>query len=262
MVSQENTGITKQDATEDVKIDQKKIDAFVKKTDKTLAVLGKMCSHSGWARDRQQLQIFTETIEGIKKSLESVGEVKLAKASENLLNGVRLDNFTLLAVTVPDFLKRLNEAAKALKRGKKDNDDAAGDSGSSPTNVFAGKRIMVVDDSATNRMVIFSVLSQKGAEIIECKDGTEAVSIYKERKGGIDLIIMDLDMPQMNGIEAAQCIRNSELPGCEDIPILVLSAKLDNRKFKRMNQACFNDFMSKPVMPQILYNALEKYLKK
>ena len=261
-MSQENIDLAKQDVAEEAKIDQKKIDAFIKKTDKTLAVLGKMCSHSGWARDRQQMLIFTETIEAIKKSLESVGETKLAKASENLLNGARLDNFTLLAVTVPDFLKRLNEAAKALKRGKKDENNSANDPNSSPTNVFAGKRIMVVDDSATNRMVIFSVLSQKGAEIIECKDGTDAVSIYKERKGGIDLIIMDLDMPEMNGIEAAQCIRNSELPGSEDIPILVLSAKLDSRKFKRMNQACFNDFMSKPVMPQILYNALEKYLKK
>ena len=247
-------------SNENDKIDQKKIDAFVKKTTKTLAVLGKMCSLSGWARDTQQLIIFTESIEGLKKALESVGETKLAKAAENLLHGARLDNYTLLAVTVPDFLKRVNEAANVLKNGNK-NKKSEDEQTTTTGNVFLGKRIMVVDDSATNRMVIFSVLSQKGAEIIEGKDGTDAVSIYKERKGEIDLILMDLDMPQMNGIEAAQEIRDSGLSGCDSIPILVLSAKLDSRKFKRMDQACFNDFMSKPVMPQILYNALEKYLK-
>ena len=249
-----------QDITQNEAIDQKKIDAFIKKTNKLLAVLGKMCSLSGWARDTQQLIIFTESIEGLKKALESVGETKLAKAAENLLNGARLDNYTLLAVTVPDFLKRVNEAANVLKSGDKDK-KSNNDEKSSSSNVFLGKRIMVVDDSATNRRVIYSVLSQKGAVIIEGKDGTEAVSIYKDKKGEIDLIIMDLDMPQMNGIDAAQSIRDSGLTGAKDIPILVLSAKLDNRKFKRMNQACFNDFMNKPVMPQILYNALEKYLK-
>ena len=245
----------------DTKIDQKKVDAFVKKTNKALAVLGKMCSLSGWVRDEEQLLLFNETIDGIKKSLESVGELKLAKAADNLMTGSKLNNYTLLAVTVPDFLKRLNEAAKRLKDGDKKDDNESSVNNSS-SNVFMGKQIMVVDDSATNRLVIFSVLSQKGAEIIEGKDGSDAVTIYKERKGMIDLILMDLDMPQMNGIEAAQTIRDSGLPGCEDVPILVLSANLDNRKFKRMDQACFNDFMSKPVMPQILYNALEKYLRR
>ena len=248
---------------EDAKIDPKKVEAFVKKSKKTIAVLGKICSINGWARDSYQLQIFTDEITGVMKSLESVGETKLAKAADNLLSGAKLDNYTFLAVTVPDFLKKLNEAAKALKDSQSGENSGVADlAKASPSNVFAGKRIMVVDDSATNRRVIFSVLTQKGAEIIEGKDGTDAVSIYKERKGGIDLILMDLDMPQMDGIEAAKLIRDSGLPGCENVPILVLSANLNNRKFKRMNQACFNDFMSKPVMPQILYNAMEKYLRK
>jgi len=248
----------------ELNIDPKKISSFVKKTDKTLAVLGKMCSFSGWVKDEEQLAIFNETITGIKKSLESIEDISLTKAADNLLTGAKQKNYTLLAVTVPDFLKKLSEKARRFKSASAENEsknDVSDKEASSPSNIFAGKKIMVVDDSATNRMVILSVLTQKGAEIIQAKNGTEAVKVYKEQNGNINLILMDLDMPEMNGIEAAQQIRDSGLPGCVDVPILVLSANLDNRKFKSMSQACFNDFMSKPVMPQILYNALEKYLK-
>jgi len=246
-------------------IDPKKVGAFIKKTEKTLAVLGKMCSFSGWVKDEEQLALFTETLNGLKKSLESIEETGLIKAVDSLIDGAKLKNYTLLAVTVPDFLKKLNDRARVIKslNGAKENQSEPSENKpSSSTNVFLGKRIMVVDDSATNRMVIFSVLSQKGADIIQSKDGSEALKLYTDIGGKIDLILMDLDMPEMNGIEAAQKIRDSGLPHCMDIPILVLSANLDNRKFRNMNQACFNDFMSKPVMPQILYNALEKYLRK
>ncbi|MCL2628919.1 MAG: response regulator [Oscillospiraceae bacterium] len=247
------------------KIDPKKVEDFIKKTEKTLAVLGKMCSLSGWARDEDQLDLFTETIEKIRTSLESVGEAKLVKETDNLLDGARVVNYTFLAITVPDFLKRLNAAAKLQAyNAKKDSDgeDEPQDRRMAPqVDVIKGKRIMVVDDSATNRMVIFSVLSQKGAEIIQAKDGNEAVQIYKDRNGDVDLILMDLDMPELNGIDAAQQIRDCGLPKAKEVPILVLSANLDNRKFKKMDQACFNDFMSKPVMPQTLYNALTRYLR-
>jgi len=249
----------------ELSIDPKKISNFIKKTDKALAVLGKMCSFNGWVRDEEQLALFSETITGIKKSLESIDETQLAKAADNLLTGAKQKNYTLLAITVPDFLKRLNERARVIKSSGSPNEKASNSdkvNEQSSSNVFMGKKIMVVDDSATNRMVIFSVLSQKGAQIIQGKDGSEAVKIYKENNGDIDLILMDLDMPEMNGIDAAQNIRDSGLHGCTEVPILVLSANLDNRKFRSMSQACFNDFMSKPVMPQILYNALEKYLKK
>jgi len=127
-------------------------------------------------------------------------------------------------------------------------------------NMLAGKRILVVDDVATNRKVVGGLVKQKGAEVIEAKDGKEALEIYVIESDSIDLILMDTAMPDMDGYEAAQKIRASGLQNAMDIPIIALSAYTDGMHMESSSTSGIDYHLEKPIEPQVLYTILGRYL--
>ncbi|MCL2093610.1 MAG: response regulator [Treponema sp.] len=125
---------------------------------------------------------------------------------------------------------------------------------------LAGKRILVVDDIRVNRTVLRNILSQRGLEIIEAQDGQEALELFKNQAQEIDLILMDIMMPVMDGYEAARAIRASALPRGRSIPIIAVTSLSYKEDVDEALNAGMNFHLEKPVDPQVLIVTLARFL--
>ena len=121
---------------------------------------------------------------------------------------------------------------------------------------FHGARILLAEDNPLNCEVALEVLNSVGLVADTAKDGRVAVD--KARVGGYDLILMDMQMPEMDGIEATLAIR--ALPEGSDLPIVAMTANAFSDDRARCLAAGMNDFVAKPVDPEQLYATLEKWL--
>ena len=125
---------------------------------------------------------------------------------------------------------------------------------------FIKKRVLIVDDVKVNRTVLINILSQTGVEIIEANDGKEAIEIFMAESENIDLILMDIMMPNMDGYEAARQIRASGLPKAQTVPIIAVTT----RNYKEEAEAAINSGMNyhleKPVEPKMLLYTIRRFL--
>jgi len=116
--------------------------------------------------------------------------------------------------------------------------------------------LLLVENSRTARAVMTKFLGEKGYELTVVPNGK--ASIEAAKAGGIDLIIMDLYMPQMNGYEATKHIR--ALPGPESaVPIIALTASLDGKDEKICEEAGMNKFVQKSSDNQDLLDTLAEF---
>jgi signal transduction histidine kinase len=123
---------------------------------------------------------------------------------------------------------------------------------------FAGARILLAEDEPINQEVSRCLLEDVGLSIDLAEDGKQAVALAREHR--YDLILMDLQMPQLNGIDATRAIR--ALPGCADIPILAMTANAFDEDRQVCLEAGMDDHIGKPVVPELLFATLLKWLAK
>ncbi len=120
------------------------------------------------------------------------------------------------------------------------------------------KKILLVDDSATSRMKTRSIFgNQKDYEFISACDGKEGVEKALAEKP--DMILMDVEMPRMTGIEACRVLRQIE--ATEKTPIILMTMR-GEEKFVKAGRACgCTDYLLKPVNEEKLLAAVKKYIK-
>ena len=106
------------------------------------------------------------------------------------------------------------------------------------------------------------MLSDLGLEVDEAGDGVEAVKMVKENISKYDYILMDVQMPLMNGYDATKAIRALDLEGCDTIPIIAMTANAFEEDKKNAFEAGMNSHLAKPVNVEELSNVLLNYINK
>ncbi|HJP62581.1 MAG TPA: PAS domain S-box protein, partial [Mucilaginibacter sp.] len=120
--------------------------------------------------------------------------------------------------------------------------------------------VLVVDDNQINRLLINKVLTKWGANIEFAENGQEAVEKV-ESNPNLDVVLMDIHMPIMGGLEATQIIRSKDEAYYQQLPIIALTASMLNSEINEINSSGMNDYILKPFDPKGLYDKLVKYQK-
>ena len=125
-----------------------------------------------------------------------------------------------------------------------------------------GKRILLCEDHPLNADIAVRLLERQGMQVTVAKNGKIGVEIFqKSTPDFFQLVLMDVRMPIMDGLEATKAMRASARDDARRIPIVGMSANAYDEDFQRAREAGMNDYIAKPVMPMILYNTLAKWIK-
>ena len=116
--------------------------------------------------------------------------------------------------------------------------------------------VLITEDEEVNFYYLKTLLQRADAKVLRAKNGKEAVDIISEYGGGVDLILMDLNMPVMDGYEAMRIIKSRH----PSIPIIAQTAYTLNNDRHRCLQAGFNDYIAKPINRMALYRMVNDNL--
>ena len=123
---------------------------------------------------------------------------------------------------------------------------------------FKGSHVLLVEDNVINQKIVQNILKKSGIKISIANDGQEALDLLLKKRKDLDLILMDISMPIMNGYEATTEIRAN--PSYDTLPIVTFTAFTQGREIKRMFDIGANAHITKPLNIGQLYNAFSAYL--
>lgn len=124
-----------------------------------------------------------------------------------------------------------------------------------------GKKVLLVDDHPLNREIAQRLLEKQGLIIVTAEDGIDALEKFEFSKDGyFDAVLMDIRMPKMNGYEATKAIRALKRNDSAIIPIIAMTADAYDNDIKNSIDAGMNDHISKPIIPELVYKTLSKWI--
>ena len=157
-------------------------------------------------------------------------------------------------MTKPVFMSTLCRALQRYVLGQ-----AAADEQKSKTD-FSGKRFLLVEDNALNREIAVEMLESAGAVVESACDGAEGAAKFEEAPAGYyDLLLMDVQMPVMDGLEATRRIRSGENPLGRIIPILAMTANAFLEDMQKSREAGMDEHLSKPVDIAALEQTVKRF---
>jgi len=173
----------------------------------------------------------------LKKAIKSV-IVKDARSPERLLDEVTLFLHQVEA-DMPAFKRKLLEQVRKTDP------------------MLAGKKVLIVDDDVRNIFSLTAVLERHNMQVLSAENGKDAISLLK-KTGDVEIILMDVMMPEMNGYEAMRAVR--KLPRFKSLPIISLTAKAMKGDREKCIEAGASDYITKPVNTEQLLSLLRVWL--
>jgi signal transduction histidine kinase/CheY-like chemotaxis protein/HPt (histidine-containing phosphotransfer) domain-containing protein len=188
---------------------------------------------------------------GVQRLVLFSPEGATASAMQRVASG-QYDDLLLTPLTMND----LNESLRSTLPNDKPVVDAQSQKGGAPQAAVHTARILLAEDSVANQLVETAMLLRQGYTVEVANNGREAVDMFAF--GGYDLILMDLRMPQMDGLQASAAIR--ALPGGQQIPIIAMTANVKQQDIERCMAAGMDDFVPKPINKTRLFEMLVHHL--
>jgi signal transduction histidine kinase/CheY-like chemotaxis protein len=127
-------------------------------------------------------------------------------------------------------------------------------------NIFTGKNILVVEDIDINQEIIGAMLKETGCAINFANNGREAIDLFRENPEKFDIILMDMQMPEIDGFEATRRIRTLDSNKAKDIPIIAVTANIMQEDVENCLSSGMNAHIGKPLDSDILMKTLRAYL--
>jgi PAS domain S-box-containing protein len=127
-----------------------------------------------------------------------------------------------------------------------------------PQRPLSGMRVLLAEDNPVNRLIVGAMLTRLGAEVIEAANGSEAIAQASREPRGVHAILMDLHMPEVDGLEATRQLRAQ--PSTAHLPIIALTAAVLDAERAQAHAVGMNGFVSKPAGEGDLLRALWAYL--
>ena len=146
-----------------------------------------------------------------------------------------------------------NEALKTRDRGARAQNGAVN---------LEGRRILLAEDNAMNMHIACAIIKETHAEIVPAANGKEAVDAFMGHpEGYFDVILMDLQMPVMDGFQATAAIRSSRRADARTVPIYAMTASTFDDDVRQVREAGMDGHVGKPYLPETLYRALEEAIR-
>ena len=149
------------------------------------------------------------------------------------------------------------QAAEAAATSSAQRGDAA--LGGDGSRCLSGMRVLLVDDSDINRDIGRQLLELQGAVVQERGNGLEALTLLQQAPDAFDVVLMDVQMPVMDGLEATRQARST--PALASLPIIALTAGALAEERQRATEAGMNAFVTKPLEPQTLFRAMRRVVE-
>ena len=153
---------------------------------------------------------------------------------------------------IPKVSESTADAGQAADNGLKEAEGQSGD--------FSGKVILLADDVDINLEIAMALLEPTHITIDTARNGREAVDAFAAHPGRYDLILMDVQMPDVDGLQATERIRALDLPRAATIPIIAMTANVFREDIEKCLDAGMNDHLGKPIVMQEVMKILSRYL--
>ncbi|NCC44632.1 MAG: response regulator [Clostridia bacterium] len=160
-----------------------------------------------------------------------------------------LDKGTTFTVTIPyDYRVRMKREDEYQKKDERVS--------------LKGKCILLAEDHPLNAAIATKLLEKKGVEVVHVLNGKQALDYFSSHQPGtFDAILMDIRMPEMDGLEAAKTIRSLLREDAKTIPIIAMTANAFDEDVRKSLEAGMNSHLAKPIEPETLYAELERKIR-
>ena len=197
---------------------------------------------------------FSQDEGGARSEYKGTGlGMSITKQLTDLMGGTiavesKLGEGSKFTVTIPFAINTMEEAEKIIVSGDTD---------------LTGVRLLLVEDNELNMEIACELLADAGAKITQAEDGLQALNLFKDNDPGtFDVILMDVMMPVMNGLEAAKAIRSLPREDANTIPILAMTANAFESDIKATREAGMNAHLSKPINIDEVIKTTAYYVRK
>ncbi len=201
-------------------------------------------------RKIKEMEEYQKTPVIILTSADRVGDFKMAKemgAAAYLVKPVRPSDLldTIMSVISSGQVEKKEQEPETEKKAPE---------------IVARLRILLAEDNLINQKVALHLLKRKGYDVVVVENGRRALEKLQTEE--FDLILMDVQMPEMNGFEATREIREAEKKSGKHLPIVAMTAHAMKGDREKCLEAGMDDYVSKPLYPEELYKAIERAMEK